>query len=68
MIAISICFVCIFYTTLGGLRAVVWTDTLQLFITFAALLMVSFLGIREAGGLKNILEIAQEGDRLDFFK
>ena len=24
-----ICFVCIFYTTLGGMKAVLWTDTLQ---------------------------------------
>ena len=24
-----ICFVCIFYTTLGGMKAVLWTDALQ---------------------------------------
>ena len=24
-----ICFVCIFYTTLGGMKAVLWTDTIQ---------------------------------------
>ena len=32
--------ICIFYTSIGGLKAVVWTDTIQLFI-----MMSGFLGI-----------------------
>ena len=32
--------ICIFYTSIGGLKAVVWTDTIQLFI-----MMSGFLGL-----------------------
>lgn len=63
-----ICSICIFYTTIGGLKAVVWTDTLQFVVTSAALFSVFVLGVQEAGGLANVTKIAQEGDRLDFFK
>jgi sodium-coupled monocarboxylate transporter 8/12 len=62
-----VCGVCIFYTTLGGLKAVVWTDTLQFTITTGALFTVTVIGIRSAGGVGAIWNKALEGDRLDIF-
>jgi sodium-coupled monocarboxylate transporter 8/12 len=63
-----VCGVCIFYTTLGGLKAVVWTDTLQFTITTGALFVVTVIGIRSAGGVGAIWNKALEGDRLDIFE
>ncbi|RZC35326.1 SSF domain containing protein, partial [Asbolus verrucosus] len=39
-----VCGICIFYTTIGGLKAVVWTDTLQFTVTIAAIATVFMLG------------------------
>lgn len=63
-----ICGVCIFYTTIGGLKAVVWTDTFQFSITIGAILTVLFLGITECGGFSNVWTKALEGHRLDLFE
>lgn len=68
VIAPITCFICIFYTTLGGLKAVVWTDTLQFSIMIGAMLALAVLGTKIAGGFINVWQIAEEGDRLQFFK
>lgn len=62
------CLVCIFYTTLGGLKAVVWTDTLQFSIMIGAMACLTWLGTQVAGGFINVWVVAEKGDRLDFFK
>lgn len=38
------------YTVLGGLKAVVYTDLLQMFVLIAGSLTVTFLGLSEIGG------------------
>lgn len=63
-----ICCICIFYTTIGGLRAVIWTDTLQFGAMILALVIVMILGTLQLGGIVNVFEIAQRGQRLIFFK
>lgn len=68
MITPIVCVVCIFYTTIGGLKAVVWTDTLQFTVMVAAMVVVLYLGIKSAFGLQNIFRIAYEGGRLDLFE
>ncbi|XP_063925469.1 sodium-coupled monocarboxylate transporter 2-like [Zophobas morio] len=60
-----VCGVCIFYTTLGGLKAVVWTDTIQFTVTTGAVFTVVVIGIRTAGGFGSIWSTALEGHRLD---
>lgn len=60
-----ICGICIFYTTIGGLKAVVWTDTFQFVITIGSMVAVLVLGINATGGLKNVWNTAVEGHRLD---
>ncbi|XP_063925687.1 sodium-coupled monocarboxylate transporter 1-like [Zophobas morio] len=62
-----VCGVCIFYTTLGGLKAVVWTDTIQFTVTTGAIFTVAVIGIKAAGGFTSIWSTAVEGQRLDIF-
>ncbi|RZC35085.1 sodium-coupled monocarboxylate transporter 1-like [Asbolus verrucosus] len=62
-----VCSVCIIYTTLGGLKAVVWTDTLQFTVTIGAVITVFFLGVKSAGGFGAVWAKAIEGHRLDIF-
>ncbi|XP_046473322.1 sodium-coupled monocarboxylate transporter 1-like [Neodiprion pinetum] len=59
--------VCIFYTTVGGLKAVVWTDTIQFTVTIVTLFIVLTLGIISVGGIGEIWRISGEGGRLIFF-
>eukprot|EP00112_Aurelia_sp_Birch-Aquarium-sp1_P018255 Seg4332.2 transcript_id=Seg4332.2/GoldUCD/mRNA.D3Y31 product="Sodium-coupled monocarboxylate transporter 2" protein_id=Seg4332.2/GoldUCD/D3Y31 len=59
--------VCTFYTTLGGMRAVVWTDVFQATIMLTGLIVVIGVGATEVGGLGKVLEIAKEGKRLTVF-
>ena len=42
------------YTILGGLKAVMWTDTVQTFIMLIAALIMAVISYREIGGVKNI--------------
>ncbi|XP_015112809.1 sodium-coupled monocarboxylate transporter 1 [Diachasma alloeum] len=62
-----LCIVCITYTTIGGLKAVVWTDTIQLSITCGGLLVIIGLGVKAVGGFLEVVRISDEGGRLVFF-
>lgn len=56
--------VCIIYCTLGGLKAVIWTDVLQMVIMLAGFVAVIARGAVLQGGLTKIWEDASEGQRL----
>ena len=56
-----------FYTTIGGLRAVIWTDLFQAIVMFASLFFIIVKGVVDVGGLKNVWEINKSGGRLNFF-
>lgn len=60
--------ICIFYTTVGGLKAVVWTDTLQFILMIGAVCCVIYLGLTTAGGIENVWNAAERGGRIIFFK
>uniref|UniRef100_A0A1B6L9V3 Sodium/solute symporter n=1 Tax=Graphocephala atropunctata TaxID=36148 RepID=A0A1B6L9V3_9HEMI len=62
-----ICAVCIFYTTFGGLKAVLWTDAIQNLFSLGAVLFVVYLGVDRLGGVRNIFAINEQGGRLEFF-
>ncbi|KAJ0183865.1 hypothetical protein K1T71_000288 [Dendrolimus kikuchii] len=62
-----VCIVCIFYTTLGGLKAVVWTDTLQTVLMYFGVIFVLVYGTWRLGGVNVVLDINKRGDRLEFF-
>ncbi|CAD6230585.1 GSCOCG00006833001-RA-CDS, partial [Cotesia congregata] len=60
-----VCIICIFYTCVGGLRAVVWTDFVQAFIMFGAMLLVVIKGTADVGGLGVVLQRNRDSDRLE---
>lgn len=62
----AVSLVCIFYTTIGGLKAVVWTDTLQFMVTIGSMVTVFGIGIYSTGGFGNIWERAEIGGRTAF--
>ncbi|XP_050811946.1 sodium-coupled monocarboxylate transporter 2 [Gopherus flavomarginatus] len=59
--------VCTFYCTLGGLKAVVWTDAFQLVVMVVGFLTVLIQGTIQNGGPNSIWENASNGSRLAVF-
>ncbi|XP_076860525.1 sodium/iodide cotransporter isoform X2 [Brachyhypopomus gauderio] len=59
-------FICTFYTTVGGLRAVVWTDVFQVAIMLSGFIVVFTYGTFLVGGPAKVLEIATNGSRINF--
>ncbi|XP_037622819.1 sodium-coupled monocarboxylate transporter 1 [Sebastes umbrosus] len=59
--------VCILYCTVGGLKAVIWTDVLQMVIMLAGFVAVIARGAVLQGGLTKIWEDAGQGGRLEAF-
>ncbi|CAH1780744.1 unnamed protein product [Owenia fusiformis] len=59
--------IAIFYTTTGGLKAVIWTDAFQALFTMAGLLAVAIQGTIAVGGFAEVFEISDRGGRLNFF-
>ncbi|CAD5114581.1 DgyrCDS3680 [Dimorphilus gyrociliatus] len=55
------------YTTIGGVRAVIWTDVFQSVVIILSLLYVLTKGIINVGGLKKIWTINSEYKRIEFF-
>ncbi|XP_017119101.1 sodium-coupled monocarboxylate transporter 2 [Drosophila elegans] len=60
-----VCIICVFYTSLGGLKAVVWTDVVQAVSMLGALCLVAIKGTRDIGGPGVVLERAWNSDRLE---
>lgn len=61
--------VCIFYSSQGGLKAVVIADTFQACVLFVSLVMVISVGTyMQDGGIAEVFRIAKENDRLDIAK
>lgn len=48
----------------GGMKAVVWTDSLQMLVILAGLIAVLIQGALETGGLANAWRIANEQGRV----
>jgi len=55
------------YTVLGGLRAVLYTDTLQMFILIGGSITITIFGLSELGGWSNMVKFAGE-DFLNMWK
>lgn len=52
----------------GGLKAVIWTDVMQMVIMLAGFVAVIARGAVIQGGLTNIWEDARKGGRLEAFE
>ncbi|XP_035663025.1 sodium-coupled monocarboxylate transporter 1-like [Branchiostoma floridae] len=59
--------VCTFYTAIGGMKAVMWTDTFQVCVMLAGFLAVIIQGTLVAGGWGHVWETARQGHRIEFF-
>jgi len=58
-----------FYTTLGGVKAVVWTDALQAFALGGGMLVLLFLAMaRIEGGLDTVLRVGAQHERFAMFR
>ena len=54
------------YTAFGGMRAVIWTDVMQLVVLFGGQLVIMIVAItRVPGGLGQVIELGQQGGRLN---
>ncbi|GLD48496.1 sodium-coupled monocarboxylate transporter 1 isoform X1 [Lates japonicus] len=59
--------VCTFYCTMGGLKAVVWTDVIQLGVMLAGFLSVIVRSVVLQGGVFPIISDSERGGRLNFW-
>uniref|UniRef100_A0A8C3UEU5 Solute carrier family 5 member 5 n=1 Tax=Catharus ustulatus TaxID=91951 RepID=A0A8C3UEU5_CATUS len=58
--------ICTFYTTIGGMKAVIWTDVFQVFVMLAGFVAVAVRGALLLGGPARVLSIAANGSRINF--
>ncbi|CAL7952541.1 unnamed protein product [Xylocopa violacea] len=65
--ALLVSAVCIFYTTLGGLKAVVWTDAVQTIVMFGGVIAIAVLGTSRVGGFEQVWKRNRDTDRIVFF-
>ncbi|GIY62583.1 putative sodium-dependent multivitamin transporter [Caerostris darwini] len=63
---ISLAVVCTFYCSLGGLKAVLWTDVFQALLMYVTIITV-VVKITMMIGFKEIYDIANEGGRIILF-
>ncbi|KAM3963394.1 sodium-coupled monocarboxylate transporter 1 [Aphomia sociella] len=67
-LAVSLVYVvCIFYSSQGGMKAVMMTDAFQSVVIMGSLVVVLALGAAQVGGMDNVWEYARRTDRLHFF-
>nr|NP_001189331.1 uncharacterized protein Dmel_CG2187, isoform B [Drosophila melanogaster]NP_651890.1 uncharacterized protein Dmel_CG2187, isoform A [Drosophila melanogaster]AAB39701.1 unknown [Drosophila melanogaster]AAF57192.1 uncharacterized protein Dmel_CG2187, isoform A [Drosophila melanogaster]ADV37421.1 uncharacterized protein Dmel_CG2187, isoform B [Drosophila melanogaster] len=66
LINVMVSSICIFYTMLGGIKAVVWTDVVQGAIMLLSVVAVGVLGTIRSGGMFTVMERASDGGRFNF--
>ncbi|XP_076067717.1 sodium-coupled monocarboxylate transporter 1-like [Oratosquilla oratoria] len=64
---VSMGIICTVYVTIGGVRAVVYTDVLQTSIMFFGVAIIVLKTTVGLGGFWTVWDLAGEGDRLEFF-
>lgn len=62
----SIGIICIIYTSMGGIKAVVWADVTQVTVMFIVTLIILIKGIVNVGGFASIWQILEDGKRTEF--
>ncbi|XP_071386737.1 sodium/iodide cotransporter [Centroberyx affinis] len=58
--------ICTVYTTLGGMKAVIWTDVFQIIVMLSGFVAIFIHGTVLVGGPGRVLEIAHNGSRVNF--
>jgi len=62
----AIFLVCIFYTAVGGMKAVMWTDTIQVIIMYGSMLVVIVKGNYDVGGFTAVLNANNLTGRIEY--
>jgi solute carrier family 5 (sodium-coupled monocarboxylate transporter), member 8/12 len=57
--------ICIFYTCLVGIKAVIWTDVFQIIVMYGVMLLIMVKGTMDVGGLGFVFEKNMESGRLE---
>ena len=63
---ITVSIVCLFYTVIGGMKAIIWTDALQTTVMIIGMIVVSIAGTIKVGGFSVVYEISKQGNHLKF--
>jgi Na+/proline symporter len=61
------CAIGTFYTCIGGIKAVIWTDFFQAGVMILSLMFVIVKGVYDMDGVSNVWKINKEGGRLELF-
>ncbi|XP_062598235.1 sodium-coupled monocarboxylate transporter 1-like [Saccostrea cucullata] len=64
-LVVAVCSV--IYTSIGGIKAVIWTDVFQSLVMFMGIFAILIKGTMVAGGVSNVIEINKNTGRLDMF-
>ncbi|XP_052220142.1 sodium-coupled monocarboxylate transporter 1-like isoform X1 [Dreissena polymorpha] len=56
-----------FYTFLGGMKAVVWTDVFQAVVMIAGILAIVIQGAMKVGGMNTVWRINEDWHRIEFW-
>ena len=62
---LSIGVICTFYTTIGGIKAVIWNDVFQGLVMLCGLVTIVIVGTVKVGGPSNVVSILKERNRTD---
>ncbi|XP_044276928.1 sodium/iodide cotransporter [Varanus komodoensis] len=57
--------ICTFYTTIGGMKAVIWTDVFQVFVMLSGFVAILIQGTLLMGGPDQVLSIAFNHSRIN---
>ena len=64
---VVIILVCMFYTAIGGIKAVMWTDTFQVVCMFGSFIAVLVMGVQSVGGVQSVFERNYKDGRVELF-
>ena len=59
--------ICILYTSIGGIKAVVWTNSFQMLCMFGAFIAIIIKGSEDAGGAKEVFDRNYQAGRVEVF-
>uniref|UniRef100_A0A8D0GMP8 Solute carrier family 5 member 5 n=1 Tax=Sphenodon punctatus TaxID=8508 RepID=A0A8D0GMP8_SPHPU len=58
--------ICTFYTTIGGMKAVIWTDVFQVLVMLSGFIAILIQGTLVVGDGASVLSIASDNSRINF--
>lgn len=57
--------ICIFYTCVGGIKAVVWTDVIQMILMYGVTILIAIKGTMSVGGFSVVIDRNFESGRFE---